>query len=116
MYTPEKDKEHFIAIGQAVYENMDMIWQEEYFELFDNHIMPLVKDIGEEGDGLPTQASIDLYKHMYQLLLNNDDCWFQEDWFEFQDDVFDLLLELANSEGWTSELAQKFPLVYRTND
>lgn len=105
------NKEHLIAIGAAAYDHVDMLWQEEYFELWDDHLTPLFDEWGN-GESLSAEVRKP-YLASKKLCMCNADTWFQEDWYEFCDEVFALLLAVANEEGWTGELPGMFPEVYK---
>lgn len=59
-------------------------------------------------------------KNMYEkleaiqeILWRNDDMIMQEDLFEAQEKLADLLLEVAVEEGKAEALAKKYPFLYR---
>lgn len=106
-----ENKEHLLAVAQAAYDHVDMLWQEEYFELWDNHLTPLFASLGT-GEALGDDARGHYFK-VRGLCYRNADAWNQEDWYEMCDETFALVLDVALQEGWAKELPTMFPEVYR---
>lgn len=107
-----EDRAHLEAIARVCYDHVDMLWQDDYFEMWDNHLTPLFESLGDDGEGLPIEEAKRLYQHMSELVYKNADSWFQEDWYEFCGDVFDLLLLLCQRDGTVRALLEQFPYVY----
>lgn len=107
-----EDRAHLEAIAYVCDEHVDMLWQDDYFDMWDNHLAPLFKSLGDDGDGLPTAEMQGYYKTMNELAFKNADAWNQEDWYLFCDAVFDLMLAIYRRGGQMQELLEKFPYAY----
>lgn len=105
-------KEHLYAIGEIASAHVDMLWQEEYFDMWDEHLTPLIEECGEDGAGVFKAEDAKKYAEMVRLAYANAWCWFQEDWYEFCDNLFELLLSMAQRDGEVEALIEKFPYIY----
>lgn len=111
MYESAKHKDYLLAVAQACYEHEDMIWQEDWFEVWDSHLAPLFREV--KVGSFPTPDANEHYKQVYELGMAAGDCWSQEDWYEFCENVFALALDIASDEGWDGELVENFAFAYQ---
>lgn len=110
----KNDFDHINALIDCIYENYDMMWQEDWFDLYDNHLVALIESLDQNIDIFDDDGQA--YTKFREFIDPCRDSWFQEDYYDFQDAALEFGITFANSVGGPlgGMLAQKYPMFYKS--
>lgn len=113
--TKEQRKEHVMALAQTCYDHQDMLWQDDWFELADTHLTPLLHYYIQSGD--PAPKAMFFLPFMLDLSCNWGaypmwrDTWAgdQDGYWEFMNHAFHFCFAYAKEMDFFNEICDRFP-------
>lgn len=109
------DRDRIFEMLQVIYDHEDMIWQEDWFELYDNQLVALMASMDEHSNEL--QDGGESWRSLREFIEPCRDCWFQEDYYDFCEAAIMFALVFAESMGGVvpAMLAERFPEFYQVS-
>lgn len=110
-------KEHIIALASTCYDNGDMLWQDDWFMLADEHLEPLFNYYIQTDVDMP--AAMFFFPSIVESSCNFGkypmwrDAWYpQDDWEYFRRLAFHFVFSYAEENGFGNEMREQFPCMW----
>lgn len=119
--TEEQRKEHVLAIAQTCYDNGDMLWQDDWFDLADNHLVPLFNYYIQTDADMPSAMFffpmiVDISCNFGTYPLWRDHWHQQDDYYYFCHLIFHFVFTYAEEFGFGDETREKFSHMWNNRE
>lgn len=108
----EADKDHVFALAGMIYDNMDMIDQETWFDVYDEHVAPLIDSMQDHASDMRDGGKA--WEALEPLVNPCPDSFFQEDYFDLSDAAVTFAAVFGDTMGTEvqEELVETYPYFF----